>query len=118
MELDERFREGVAALELLRAELLDAREDAKTDPASWAGWARSFNHRLHALRASMAVLLEPPPSADPRLFALYDAASCLRALYEEMNRALQGGHADIARRRVDFEAALHKARDAAGPPED
>lgn len=114
MDLDERFQEGVVALELLRAELLDARETAKANPASWGPWARGFNQRLHGLRASMAVLLEPPPSADPRLFALFEAAHALRALYDEMNRALESGSADIALRRVEFEAALHKARDAVG----
>lgn len=114
MDLDERFRDGVAALELLRAELLDAREAAKKDPATWGGWARRFNQRLRAIRAAHAVLLEPPPGADARLFALFEASRALRALYDEMNAALEGKSADIAMRRVELEATLHRAREAAG----
>lgn len=114
MDLDERFREGVAALELLRAELLDAREAAKDDPGTWGGWARRFNERVRTVRAAHAVLLEPPPGADERLVALFAASRALRALYDEMNRALEGKPADIAMRRIELEAALHRARDVAG----
>ncbi|MCC7364632.1 MAG: hypothetical protein IT303_09685 [Dehalococcoidia bacterium] len=110
MDLDERFHESLATLETLRAELLDARELAREDPASWGGWARGFGQRLRGDRVRMAILLEPP-DADPRLAALYEAGATLRALYDEMNRALEGRTADIARRRVEFEAALHRARD-------
>jgi len=114
MELDERFRDGLATLELLRAELLDAREAARENPHTWSSWARSFNQRLHAHRMRLAILLEPPPDADPRLVALFQAGAALRALYDEMNRALEGSRVDIARRRVELEAALHRAREVVG----
>ncbi|MGE5597613.1 MAG: hypothetical protein ACM3S1_16435 [Hyphomicrobiales bacterium] len=114
MDLDERFHDGLATLEILRAELLDAREAAKVDPSTWGNWARGFNQRLHSHRLRLAILLEPPAGADRRLVALYGAAKALRGLYEEMNRALEGGHVDIARKRVEFETALHHAREAIG----
>jgi len=114
MELEERYREGLGTLELLRAELLDAREAAREDPQTWGSWARRYNQRLHGHRARLAILLKPPPDADPRLIALFEAGAALRTLYDEMNRALEGGRADIALRRVQLEAALHRAREVVG----
>lgn len=114
MELEERFREGLATIEVLRAELLDAREAARDEPQTWGSWARGFNQRLHGHRTRLAILMEPPPDADPRLVALFEAGTTLRALYDEMNRALEGFHADIALRRVELEAALHRAREIVG----
>jgi hypothetical protein len=114
MEIEERFREGLATLEVLRAELLDAREAAREEPQTWGAWARGFNQRLHGHRTRLAILMEPPPDADPRLVALFDAGAALRTLYDEMNRALEGMPADIALRRVELEATLHRAREAVG----
>ena len=118
MDLDERFREGLATLEALRAELLDAREAARDDESTWGAWARPFGQRLRGHRARLAILLDPPIDADPRLVALFEAGVALRALYDEMNRALEGQPVDIALQRVQLERALHRAREViTSPPE-
>lgn len=118
MQLDERFAEGIAALSRLRDELLVARESARDDPASWGGWSVRFNQRLRSERQRLAILLEPPETADPRLQPMYRAAMALRILWEAMNKATSGAPVDIAAHRIRFEQCLAEARVAAGisPP--
>lgn len=115
MDLDERFRRALRTLELMRAELLDARERARVDEVEWGSWSVSFNQRLRRERGAMAVLLEPPPGADARLFPLFEAAEALRALWEAMNQVVQGAPAAVAGRRVALERALHRARNLIAP---
>ncbi|MCC6381138.1 MAG: hypothetical protein IT304_01460 [Dehalococcoidia bacterium] len=111
MDLDERFRHSLRTLELLRAELLDAREAARAAEGEWGGWSVRFNQRLRRERGAMAVLFEPPPGADPRLLPLFEAAEALRELWDAINQVIQGGQADVAGRRIGMERALHRARD-------
>ncbi len=111
--LDDRFRAACGRLEALFAEVLDAREAARDDPATWAGWAVRFNQRLRGARSELAITMPPPEAADPRLSPLYEAGIAVRAFCDEVNRALQGHPAEIARRRIETERALRLAWDAA-----
>ena len=112
MQLDERFAEGLATLNLLRDELLAARESAREDPSTWGGWSVRFNQRLRGERQRLAILLEPPETADARLRPMYRAAMALRILWEAMNKATSGAPVDIAGHRLRFEQCLAEARTA------
>ncbi len=112
MDVSERFQHSYQTLEHLRAELLDAREAARNAPEQWGGWSVRFNQRLRGDRLRLAILLPPPESADPRLRALYDAATAIRALWDTMNLAVAGRPADVAAARVGMERAMHRAREA------
>lgn len=112
MNLDERFSEALATLASLRDELLAAREAAREDPSSWGGWSVRFNQRLRGERQRLAILLEPPETADPRLRLLYRAAMALRILWEAMNKSAGGAPIDIAAHRLRFEQSLAEARNS------
>ncbi|MCA9831428.1 MAG: hypothetical protein R3B97_04305 [Dehalococcoidia bacterium] len=112
MALDERFADGLATLALLRDELLAARESARQDPSTWGGWSVRFNQRLRGERQRLAILLEPPETADVRLRPMYRAAMALRILWEAMNKATSGAPVDIAGHRLRFEQCLAEARAA------
>ncbi len=112
MMLDERFADGLATLTLLRDELLAARETARGDPSTWGGWSVRFNQRLRGERQRLAILLEPPDTADVRLRPMYRAAMALRILWEAMNKAASGAPVDIAGHRLRFEQCLAEARAA------
>ncbi len=112
MTLDERFAEALATLASLRDELLAAREAAREDAASWGGWSVRFNQRLRSERQRLAILLEPPETADPRLRLLYRSAMALRLLWEAMNKSASGAPIDIATHRLRFEQCFAEARES------
>lgn len=114
MDLDERFQDAYATLERLKDELLHAREAAEEDASTWGGWLVRYNQRLRSERVRLAILLRPPPEADPRLGPLYDAGIALRDLADALNRAVQGLQSDVAMRRLALETALRRVRDALG----
>ncbi|MFN0095996.1 MAG: hypothetical protein ACKVVT_14630 [Dehalococcoidia bacterium] len=113
--LDIRFRNACATLEGLLQEVLAARERARDDPGTWAGWSVSFNHRLRATRSDLAIHIPPPEGADARLFPLYDAGVAIRDLRDACDRALRGQPANISQKRVEAERALRLAWDALHP---
>ncbi len=108
-------------LERMRSELLAAREAALADASTWGGWSVRFNQRLRDGRAHFRLLAEPPLTASPAMLACFEAASALRDLWEVMNRALEGGDADVPLARIDFESRFTEARRVIGqsaePPE-
>ncbi|MDZ7728551.1 MAG: hypothetical protein U5Q44_10385 [Dehalococcoidia bacterium] len=99
-------REALELLELLRAQLLDARERALEDPSAWGGWSVRFNQRLRHDRARLEILVEPRPTASDEHHAAYRAAAALRNLWETMNRAMSGQEADVAAARVELESHI------------
>lgn len=110
--LDLRFRHACETLEGLLQEVLEARERARADPATWAGWSVHFNHRLRAIRSDLAIHIPPPEGADARLFPLYDAGVAIRDFRDACDRALRGQPANLAQRRIEAERALKLAWDA------
>lgn len=98
--------EALEVLELLRAQLLDARERALADESTWGGWSVRFNQRLRHDRMRLEVLVEPRPTASDAHHAAYQAAAALRTLWETMNRAASGQDADVAAARVALESRI------------
>ena len=67
-----------------------------------------FNQRLRGL-AARNELLVPPEQGEP-WETLFAAVESVRELWEEMNRAVSGKPANVARARIAMEAALIRAR--------